>query len=123
MLQTVLCCTSCNRPIQQTLIEHHRHDSLVVRTIHDTLQQYTRDSVYVFVKGDTLIREVWHNTHNNTVQHHTDTVYVSRQDAAMQTVVKKKKPTLTNIVLLSMAVVCALVLVVLCFRTSKNYQS
>ena len=54
--------------------QEHTIESVKIDHIRDTLIQ--RDSVYYFVKGDTVVIERWHHIQGNTVISKVDTLHV-----------------------------------------------
>ena len=55
--------------------QEHTIESVKIDHIRDTLIQ--RDSVYHYIKGDTVVIERWHHIQGNTVISKVDTLHVS----------------------------------------------
>lgn len=76
-------CASC-RPQKELQIERvevpvvvtqeHTIESVKIDHIRDTLIQ--RDSVYHYIKGDTMVIERWHHTQGTTTTTRVDTLHV-----------------------------------------------
>ena len=54
--------------------QEHTIESVKIDHIRDTLIQ--RDSVYHYIKGDTMIIERWHHTQGNTITTRVDTLHI-----------------------------------------------
>jgi hypothetical protein len=76
-------CASC-KPQKELQIERvevpvvvtqeHTIESVKIDHIRDTLIQ--RDSVYHYIKGDTMVIERWHNTQGTTTTTRVDTLHI-----------------------------------------------
>ncbi len=54
-------------------------DSIVTRYLHDTIQTYEKDSIYIHSKGDTVWRERWSIRYRDKVVERHDTIYQAQQ--------------------------------------------
>ena len=72
------CLTSC-RTMRTVTVEQVRTDTLLV-TKEQRDSVWLHDSIYHFVKGDTVLIERWHTKYRDRLVH--DTTYISRTDSA-----------------------------------------
>lgn len=84
LTMAVGCCRQVYVPV-----EHHTTDTL--RAIKERIDSIVeRDSVYVEVRGDTLLREVWRWRTSTKLR--TDTIYRTRTDTVPVVVPVERKP-------------------------------
>ena len=54
-------------------------DSIVTRYLHDTIQTYEKDSIFIHQKGDTVWRERWSIRYRDKIVERHDTIYQATQ--------------------------------------------
>ena len=101
-LGMLLCMCSCKTQTKVVEVPTYLHDTTTVyryNVRHDTLHSYTRDSVFVYTKGDTVYHNAVRYIDNSRVVYRCDTVYsnkvVERPVTITKTEIKEvaKQPT------------------------------
>lgn len=59
-------------------------DSIVTRYLHDTIQTYEKDSIYIHAKGDTVWRERWSIRYRDKIVERHDTIYKDKQSEVVR---------------------------------------
>lgn len=80
-LAMMLCMCSCRTTRVLEQVPTYLHDTTTVyryNVRHDTLHSYTRDSVFVYTKGDTVYHNAVRYIDNSRVVYRCDTVYSNR---------------------------------------------
>lgn len=102
-LATLLLMCSCRTTRVLEQVPAYVHDSTTVyryQVRHDTLHSYTRDSVFVYTKGDTVYHNAVRIVDNSRVVYRCDTVHsnkvVERPVVVTKTQVKEVEKRLTK---------------------------
>ena len=102
-LAMLLCLCSCKTQTKVVQVPAYLHDTTTVyryQVRHDTLHSYTRDSVYMYVKGDTVYHNAVRIVDNSRVVYRCDTVHsnkvVERPVVVTKTQVKEVEKQLTK---------------------------
>ena len=80
-LAMLLCLCSCKTQTKVVQVPTYLHDTTTVyryNVRHDTLHSYTRDSVYMYVKGDTVYHNAVRYIDNSRVVYRCDTVHSNK---------------------------------------------
>lgn len=100
-LLLLMCSCRTTRVVEQ--VPAYVHDTTTVyryQVRHDTLHSYTRDSVYMYVKGDTVYHNAVRYIDNSRVVYRCDTVHsnrvVERPVTITKTEVKEVEKQLTR---------------------------
>ena len=102
-LAMMLCMCSCRTTRVLEQVPTYLHDTTTVyryNVRHDTLHSYTRDSVFVYTKGDTVYHNAVRYIDNSRVVYRCDTVHsnkvVERPVVVTKTQVKEVEKKLTK---------------------------
>lgn len=102
-LAMLLCLCACKTQTKVVQVPTYLHDTTTVyryQVRHDTLHSYTRDSVYMYVKGDTVYHNAVRYIDNSRVVYRCDTVHsnkvVERPVVVTKTQVKEVEKQLTK---------------------------
>lgn len=100
---TLLLMCSCRTTRVQEQVPAYVHDTTTVyryNVRHDTLHSYTRDSVFVYTKGDTVYHNAVRIVDNSRVVYRCDTVHsnkvVERPVTVTKTEIKEVEKQLTK---------------------------
>lgn len=80
-LGMLLCMCACKTQTKVVQVPTYLHDTTTVyryNVRHDTLHSYTRDSVYMYVKGDTVYHNAVRYIDNSRVVYRCDTVHSNK---------------------------------------------
>lgn len=80
-LAMLLCLCACKTQTKVVQVPAYVHDTTTVyryNVRHDTLHSYTRDSVYMYVKGDTVYHNAVRYIDNSRVVYRCDTVHSNK---------------------------------------------
>ncbi len=77
VLMLVWCLQACTSTKCLPTVEYR--DSIVTRYLHDTIQTYEKDSIYIHQRGDTVYRERWSIRYRDKVVERHDTIYQATQ--------------------------------------------
>ena len=77
LLMLLWCLQACTTTRCLPVTEYR--DSIVTRYLHDTIQTYEKDSIYIHAKGDTIYRERWSIRYRDKVVERHDTIYQATQ--------------------------------------------
>lgn len=80
-LAMLLCLCSCKTQTKVVQVPAYVHDTTTVyryNVRHDTLHSYTRDSVFVYTKGDTVYHNAVRIVDNSRVVYRCDTVHSNK---------------------------------------------
>lgn len=80
-LGMLLCMCACKTQTKVVQVPTYLHDTTTVyryQVRHDTLHSYTRDSVYMYVKGDTVYHNAVRYIDNSRVAYRCDTVHSNK---------------------------------------------
>ncbi len=77
VLMLVWCLQACTSTKCLPTVEYR--DSVVTRYLHDTIQTYEKDSIYIHSKGDTVYRERWSIRYRDKIVERHDTIYQATQ--------------------------------------------
>lgn len=77
VLMLVWCLQACTSTKCLPVTEYR--DSIVTRYLHDTIQTYEKDSIYIHAKGDTVYRERWSIRYRDKIVERHDTIYQATQ--------------------------------------------
>ncbi len=75
----MLCCLLAGCKTTTCLPVTEYRDSIVTRYLHDTIQTYEKDSIYIHSKGDTVWRERWSIRYRDKIVERHDTIYQATQ--------------------------------------------
>ena len=102
-LAMLLCLCACKTQTKVVQVPTYLHDTTTVyryNVRHDTLHSYTRDSVYMYVKGDTVYHNAVRYIDNSRVVYRCDTVHsnkvVERPVVVTKTEIKEVEKQLTK---------------------------
>ena len=102
-LAMLLCLCACKTQTKVVQVPAYLHDTTTVyryNVRHDTLHSYTRDSVFVYTKGDTVYHNAVRIVDNSRVVYRCDTVHsnkvVERPVVVTKTEVKQVEKQLTR---------------------------
>lgn len=102
-LAMMLCLCACKTQTKVVQVPAYVHDTTTVyryQVRHDTLHSYTRDSVFVYTKGDTVYHNAVRIVDNSRVVYRCDTVHsnkvVERPVTITKTEVKEVDKQLTR---------------------------
>lgn len=102
-LAMMLCLCACKTQTKVVQVPAYLHDTTTVyryQVRHDTLHSYTRDSVFVYTKGDTVYHNAVRYIDNSRVVYRCDTVHsnkvVERPVVVTKTQVKEVEKRLTK---------------------------
>lgn len=102
-LAMLLCLCACKTQTKVVQVPTYLHDTTTVyryNVRHDTLHSYTRDSVFVYTKGDTVYHNAVRIVDNSRVVYRCDTVHsnkvVERPVVVTKTQVKEVEKKLTR---------------------------
>lgn len=80
-LAMLLCLCACKTQTKVVQVPTYLHDTTTVyryNVRHDTLHSYTRDSVYMYIKGDTVYHNAVRYIDNSRVVYRCDTVHSNK---------------------------------------------
>ena len=102
-LAMMLCLCACKTQTKVVQVPTYLHDTTTVyryNVRHDTLHSYTRDSVFIYTKGDTVYHNAVRIVDNSRVVYRCDTVHsnkvVERPVVVTKTEVKQVEKQLTR---------------------------
>lgn len=102
-LAMLLCLCACKTQTKVVQVPTYLHDTTTVyryNVRHDTLHSYTRDSVFVYTRGDTVYHNAVRIVDNSRVVYRCDTVYsnkvVERPVTVTKTEIKEIEKQLTR---------------------------
>lgn len=102
-LAMMLCLCACKTQTKVEQVPAYVHDTTTVyryQVRHDTLHSYTRDSVFVYTKGDTVYHNAVRIVDNSRVVYRCDTVHsnkvVERPVVVTKTEIKEVEKQLTK---------------------------
>lgn len=90
-LAMMLCLCACRTQTKVVQVPAYLHDTTTVyryQVRHDTLHSYTRDSVFVYTKGDTVYHNAVRYIDNSRVVYRCDTVHSNKAVERPVTVTK-----------------------------------
>lgn len=89
LLMLLWCLQACTTTKCLPVTEYR--DSIVTRYLHDTIQTYEKDSIYIHQRGDTVWQERWSIRYRDKIVERHDTIYQDKQKEVVR--VEKVVPT------------------------------
>lgn len=68
------------------------HDSIVFKRTIDTVSTFKQDSVFRFLKGDTVFQKEYHTLYRDRINIKVDSFYIKKEKAVPVQVIKKEVP-------------------------------